>query len=586
MRVCSICLKCHEDSVAICEVDESHGSLTKAREGSCLIVDGYRIDSRTGSAFPVELYRATQLASEKSVLIRFLKPRDSVSKLESDLRAVVSLDHPNLTRVFEFGEIPGGEFYVVLEDVPGNKNLRDGKALPISEGEAIKIVRQISEALEALHGVGVVHGAVNPSNIYYTNSGNGDFTVKLQNFGGVMGQVAGSEVAIEALTYLSPEQLTDGEIDFRSDLYSLAAVFYKLLLGRAPVERPDPDAILNYAFNESDVWDLHIDLRALLAHILRQSFQHRLELRPPTTDNFVRQLRYLELIAGRSTNGANATLIDHSVEERAPYQPQILTTLADDLSEEIGPEFATVQGSQFHAVGTPTPDSRPGNGKSRIESKKGASSDKQLVSGDHGILKMDLDEEFEEEEFNVGSNGREEAGTETPSDPGIRAVVNGNPIVAHPQKRGSRGLMYAAGLLVSAVMGAVLTVAILGLQDGANPETTVPEADSPVVNERETSIGEPKEFAEGTDSAPATEIESKTPVLEELDARFAAASASRNLSRPTTAKNRAAQAAKKVKAKSRNKRNGRATVKQQDKKVEAPQSETRSGVFEDVIIYY
>ena len=114
-----------DDSITICAV-KGHSSLTQVRQGNCLIVEGYRIDSRFESGSPVELYKATHLASEKSVLIRFIEADDSFSKLQKELQEVAGINHPNLARAFEFDEATENEFYFVLEDTRGENPTENG----------------------------------------------------------------------------------------------------------------------------------------------------------------------------------------------------------------------------------------------------------------------------------------------------------------------------------------------------------------------------------------------------------------------------------------------------------------------------
>lgn len=312
MNICSVCGLCFDDSVTKCTV-EDHGSLTKSRRGDRLSVKGYKINSEIKSDFPFKLYKATHLSSEKNVLIKFLRldsPGQFDDKLQSELKTISEINHPNLARIFEFDKIDD-EFYIVLEDIPG-QNLREflEEKSPLRERHAIKIARQIAEGLEVLHEAGAIHRAVNPSNIYFTASDNSDFSVKLQNydFGGIEQKIVADgankiDAKTEIFRFFSPEQFTTETLDFRSDLYSLAVVFYEMLLGRSPYEILSPQAISKHVFNENDVEKLHFDLRALLAYTLKQSLQHRLNLRPPTTNNLARQFRHLELIATPPTIG-------------------------------------------------------------------------------------------------------------------------------------------------------------------------------------------------------------------------------------------------------------------------------------------
>lgn len=305
MKVCSTCQKCYDDSTTTCDF-ENHKILTETgRQGDCFLVEGYKIDKQIQPGSPIELYKATHLATEKYVLIRIIKANDLTAELQNEVRLAAGVNHPNLARVFEFGCLEDGDFYVVLEDLEGG-NLKESleKSTTFSERQAIKITRQIAEGLEQLHNAGVLHRNISPANICFTNSENHNFEVKLQNydFGGVVQNAVvkganGIDAKTEIFRYFSSEQFADKKVDFKSDLYSLAVVFYEMLLGRTPYDSYSSQAIADYVFDESDLKELHHDLRALLAYTLRESLQQRLKLRPRSTNNLVRQLRHLELIA-------------------------------------------------------------------------------------------------------------------------------------------------------------------------------------------------------------------------------------------------------------------------------------------------
>lgn len=304
MKVCSNCLKCYDDSIETCPA-EGHPMLTDLRSGDPLVIEGYRIDSQIESDSPVVRFRATHLASGKKVSAEFISREDSASALEDEMRAAADLVHPNIARVFDFGEVSKDELFVLYEAAPG-ESLRCflEKPAPISELQSVEIIRQVAEGLEEIHSASLIHRAVSPENIFVTSSSDSELSVKLGNMD--FGEVAQKAVAAgangvdartEILKYFSPEQLSGKEIDFKSDLYSLAVVFYELLLGRSPYISFDPVTIADFVFNESDLKDLHMDLRALAAYSLREAFQQRLDLRPKTTNSFVRQLRHLEQIA-------------------------------------------------------------------------------------------------------------------------------------------------------------------------------------------------------------------------------------------------------------------------------------------------
>lgn len=314
MNICSVCRRCSEDSAADCV--ENHGSHVAARIASRSAIAGYRLDFLLERDRASETYEAARAGFDQPFIIRVISPKlidgaESPEKIQSEMRAAANLNHLNIARVVESGAIGDGEFYTVTETISGQtlgECLRKVGAFP--EAEAVMIARHAAEALEAAHKVGVVHRAVSPANIVLAEDGE-KLAVKLQNFdfGGIEQRIvagsSGGNAPIERLRYLSPEQCAGQAADARSDIYSLAVVFYEMLCGRSPFGAPTEAAIRARRVDEQPLERLGFDTRALLKHLLRQSLQNRPEARPQTANSFARQLRHIEQLLGLP--GANSS---------------------------------------------------------------------------------------------------------------------------------------------------------------------------------------------------------------------------------------------------------------------------------------
>lgn len=612
MKVCSVCLQCYDDSITICAV-KGHSSLTQVRQGNCLIVEGYRIDSRFESGSPVELYKATHLASEKSVLIRFIEADDSFSKLQKELQEVAGINHPNLARAFEFGEATENEFYFVLEDIPG-KNLHDylEESSRLSERQAIKITRQIAEGLEELHTAGVIHRAVNPANIYFTNLEDENFSVKLQNydFGGIVQKVIagganGVDAGTEVLRYFSPEQFTDEKIDFRSDIYSLGIVFYEMLLGRSPYDSLNPRAISDYVFNESDLGRLDLDLKALLAYTLRQSFQRRLDMRPTTTNNFVRQLRHLELIATPSKIGFEDSTTDKS-KERQPvnvFQPDKPKPVEKQLAQETivsNPEPIISDIREEETIKAQVKEEKIETDElkddSQIEISVESTPDIELIEQETletvPVLEpvpQSKNENAEQEIYLSESIDWE--GSESVEKPinkeaaADRHSMNSRRTYTHAS-RVNKTLLYIAGILVSAVFGGIFTASILNWQSDAGSSTATQPANIHASKKEDTSQDKTREIADisGRDSDAPQNQESLKNDIRKADKIEIQASSKNNFRKITSRKNSKLGPAKKRKAKRRYKRKLRR--KKNNRIVKTSYGKTHPRIFKKVVIYY
>jgi len=204
-------------------------------------IPGYRIQRQIGSGGSAEVYLALQHSFGSPVAIKVLSSEASKKKKQRERflaegAVARSLDHPNIVRVVDAGETTEVA-YLVMEYVRGgdlNHNLRGGLHIQ----NVLALIKDIAGALGYAHGKRVVHGDVKPENILIDEQG----TSMLTDFGIATepGRVDDSVRIRGTPGYMSPEQAAGGNIDGRSDFFSLGVVFYLMLTGRMPFVPESP----------------------------------------------------------------------------------------------------------------------------------------------------------------------------------------------------------------------------------------------------------------------------------------------------------------------------------------------------------
>ena len=212
-------------------------------------ISHYHIISQLGEGGMGVVYLAEDTTLGRRVAMKFLSTttREYRARFLREARAVSVLTHPNIATVFDYGETPDSNPYIVMELIKGeplNEKLRDG-SLPLPE--AVRIVSAIAEALGEAHHQGVVHRDIKPSNVVITERGQVkvlDFGLvkhifESTTFGGDPNQKTlpstktRSDVIVGTPLYLSPEQATGKTVDGRSDLFALGAVLYECITGQS-----------------------------------------------------------------------------------------------------------------------------------------------------------------------------------------------------------------------------------------------------------------------------------------------------------------------------------------------------------------
>ena len=255
-------------------------------------VGPYRILSPLGAGGMGKVYRARDTKLGRDVAIKtlpseFARNPERLARLRSEARTLASLNHPNIAAIYGLEEF-GDSDWLVLELVEG-QNLRGPLPIP----EALRVAKQIAEALEAAHEKGIVHRDLKPANVRVTHQGR----VKVLDFGlaktvwvegkrqpGQNQDVSQlpTETMLETLAghvmgtpgYMSPEQARGQEVDRRTDIWAFGCVLYELLAGKRAFQGETQIEMIAAVLEREPDWQaVPAKTPAKIRELLRQCLQ-------------------------------------------------------------------------------------------------------------------------------------------------------------------------------------------------------------------------------------------------------------------------------------------------------------------------
>lgn len=210
----------------------------------------YRIERELGQGGMSTVYLATDFRHDRRIALKVVRPdiRGSLAaeRFQREIRIAGQLQHPHILPIFDSGEAAGFLYYVMpyVEGETLDSRLKREGQLPVDD--ALRITREVAEALEYAHGRGVVHRDIKPGNILLSgdHASIADFGIARAMTAAGTDSVTETGVAVGTPSYMSPEQGFGHELDGRSDIYSLGCVLYEMLAGSPPFIGPNAQVAL------------------------------------------------------------------------------------------------------------------------------------------------------------------------------------------------------------------------------------------------------------------------------------------------------------------------------------------------------
>ncbi|HKI95450.1 MAG TPA: serine/threonine-protein kinase, partial [Gemmatimonadales bacterium] len=275
--------------------------------------DRYAIEREVGTGGMATVFLARDLKHERRVALKVLKPELTAvlgpDRFPREIKIAAQLQHPHILPLHDSGEIEGFLYYVMPFVDGESLRARLKREGPLSVGEAVRILKEVVDALAAAHAEGIVHRDIKPDNVMLS----GRHAI-VMDFGVAKAvTAAGGEtlttvgVAVGTPQYMAPEQaMGQGDIDHRADLYAVGILAYEMLTGEALFAGKSAQAVLSAHVIEPapDVREARPEVPAPLAEAIGRCLAKQPADRWPSAEAL---LRALETVAVTPSGGMTPT---------------------------------------------------------------------------------------------------------------------------------------------------------------------------------------------------------------------------------------------------------------------------------------
>jgi serine/threonine-protein kinase len=300
--------------------------------------DRYAIERELGRGGMAVVYLARDLKHEREVALKVLRPELAatvgVDRFLREIRIAAQLSHPHILPLHDSGEVDGFLFYVMpfVEGHSLRERLTRERELPISE--AVRILRDVVDALSLAHSHEVIHRDIKPDNVMLSGRHAlvTDFGVaKALSQAKSSSDLTTAGVALGTPAYMSPEQaVADEQVDHRSDIYAVGALAYELLTGRPPFLGTTPQMVLSahVADPPDPVTKYRENVSPPLEHLVMRCLEKKPADRWQTADELLAHLEAVVTPSGGMTPTTTRPVATVGVGERKRSVPNTAVILA------------------------------------------------------------------------------------------------------------------------------------------------------------------------------------------------------------------------------------------------------------------